>query len=256
MSEADYGNTIIYKITCKNPEIKELYVGHTTNFVQRKRSHKQCSNNPNSSSSCKLYDFIRQNGGWDNWVMEIIHFCKCNGLHEARQKEQEFFVSLNATLNTVEPMPKVKDNTSFGKKYNKTESGEKYSCEKCDFKCCKLSNWTKHISTTKHINRTSLNDLEQTKCNNFFMCKFCDKPYRARNSLWYHENKCNMATANEEHIEKSSDNKVLLDYLIKQNSELQKQILDVCKNNMVNNISQVNSHIKTFNLRVFLNEDC
>ena len=26
----DYSNTIIYKIYCKNPEIKDIYVGHTT----------------------------------------------------------------------------------------------------------------------------------------------------------------------------------------------------------------------------------
>ena len=54
MSEADYGNTIIYKITCKDPEIKDLYVGHTINFVQRKKDHRQCSNNPRLSD-CKLW---------------------------------------------------------------------------------------------------------------------------------------------------------------------------------------------------------
>ena len=39
--EIDYSNTIFYKIFCKNPEIIDLYVGHTTNFVQRKHGHKQ-----------------------------------------------------------------------------------------------------------------------------------------------------------------------------------------------------------------------
>jgi hypothetical protein len=31
---------IFYKFVCENPEIKSCYVGHTTNFQQRKRSHK------------------------------------------------------------------------------------------------------------------------------------------------------------------------------------------------------------------------
>ena len=39
--EIDYSNTIIYKISCKDIAIKEVYVGHTTNFVQRKHTHKQ-----------------------------------------------------------------------------------------------------------------------------------------------------------------------------------------------------------------------
>ena len=33
--EIDYSNTIIYKIVCKDPLIKDVYVGHTTNFVQQ-----------------------------------------------------------------------------------------------------------------------------------------------------------------------------------------------------------------------------
>ena len=36
---------------------------------------------------------------------------------------------------------------------------------------------------------------------------------------------------------------------------MHKQILDVCKNGIITN-STVNSHNKTFNLQVFLNEDC
>jgi len=43
--------------------------------------------------------------------------------------------------------------------------------------------------------------------------------------------------------------------LQKQNQEFQKQILDVCKNGVCNS-NTVNSHNKTFNLQVFLNEDC
>ena len=47
-NEIDYSNTVIYKITCRDLNIKDLYVGHTTNFVQRKYSHKQsCINSKN-----------------------------------------------------------------------------------------------------------------------------------------------------------------------------------------------------------------
>ena len=40
-TDIDYSNTIIYKITCKNVLVNDVYVGHTTNFVQRKYAHKQ-----------------------------------------------------------------------------------------------------------------------------------------------------------------------------------------------------------------------
>ena len=61
----DYSNTIIYKIFCKDTSIKEAYIGHTTNFVKRKSQHKAICKKafPNN----KLYCYIRQYGGWDNW---------------------------------------------------------------------------------------------------------------------------------------------------------------------------------------------
>ena len=107
--DIDYSNTIIYKITCKDTTIKDVYVGHTTNFVQRKHAHKQsCINDKSANYNCKLYEIIRNNGGWKNWIMEIINYFKCSDHYEARKKEREFFVSLHATLNSIEPMPKPK----------------------------------------------------------------------------------------------------------------------------------------------------
>ena len=107
--EIDYSNTIIYKITCKDPNITDVYVGHTTNFVQRKHAHKQgCINNKSHNYNCKVYETIRNNNGWDNWNMEIINFFNCKDHYEARQKEQEYFILLKATLNSIEPLPLAK----------------------------------------------------------------------------------------------------------------------------------------------------
>ena len=44
--------------------------------------------------------------------------------------------------------------------------------------------------------------------------------------------------------------------LVKSNGDLQKQVLEVCKNGTNNNNSVNNSHNKTFNLQFFLNETC
>ena len=110
-SDIDYSNTIIYKITCRTPGIKDVYVGYTTNFVQRRRAHKQSCNNPKSGKyQCKLYATIKENGGWNNWKMNIVHFCNCANQFEARKFEQEYVVLLRATLNSIEPMPSSKVN--------------------------------------------------------------------------------------------------------------------------------------------------
>ena len=38
--EINYLNTIIYKFVCNDLNIKDTYVGHTTDFIKRKATHK------------------------------------------------------------------------------------------------------------------------------------------------------------------------------------------------------------------------
>ena len=102
----DYSNTIFYKIFCKDHSVKELYIGHTTNFVQRKYAHKQsCINTKSVNYNCKVYKVIRDNMGWDNWTMEIIAFHNCEDLYSAKKQEQQYFEEYNAILNSIEPLP-------------------------------------------------------------------------------------------------------------------------------------------------------
>ena len=67
----DYSNACIYKICCKDLSVKDVYVGSTTNFVQRcqrRRDHKAvCNNEKGRDYNYYVYQFIRENGGWDNW---------------------------------------------------------------------------------------------------------------------------------------------------------------------------------------------
>ena len=149
-TDIDYSNTIIYKITCKDPTVNEVYVGHTTNFVQRKYTHKQtCTNNKSPNYKCKLYEVIRNNNGWDNWNMEIVNFFNCKDNYEARQKEQEYFILLKATLNSIEPLPLSKPNNVT---INIKECKEKkiYYCEKCNIHCNTSDLLEKHYNTKKH----------------------------------------------------------------------------------------------------------
>jgi len=101
----DYVKTIIYKIYCKDKTIKECYVGHTTNFKQRKIEHKYACCNENSKSyNSKVYFFIRNNGGFDNWDFIEIEKFPCNSKVEAHMRENYWYFFLKADLNTIAPL--------------------------------------------------------------------------------------------------------------------------------------------------------
>ena len=153
-----------------------------------------------------------------------------------------------------------------------------FECLSCDFKCCKISNYNKHILTPKHKNRTFSNKLEQKNADKF-ICKNCNKIYNARNSLWYHEKKCLLKEQEKDEETKiinninddQKDTKFdMIMMLIKENSELKNfmfeqtketnefknMMMEVIKNGTNNTMINTNSHNKAFNLNFFLNETC
>jgi hypothetical protein len=153
------------------------------------------------------------------------------------------------------------------------ENADKFNCEQCDVKCCKQSDWDRHVLTRKHQNRTTTN---QNYADKLFVCKKCDKTYKARNSLWYHENKCSVKPTSVEKInegllnliceqtkamEKITNHNTELQKqsfeLQKQNTELVSKTLELCKpvNNNNTTINQTNNNQK-FNINLFLNETC
>ena len=173
-NEIDYSNTIIYKILCKNPNVTDVYVGHTTNFVQREFSHKQgCININSSNYNCKLYEVIRNNGGWSNWDMIIVQFFKCNNCIEARQKEQFYYEKLNANLNIIVPFIAPKPNVNI----IKTPTEKKiYYCDKCNIYTRTKNQLNTHFQTNKH-NNISESIFPTQKCKKMqrnFTCSKCD----------------------------------------------------------------------------------
>jgi hypothetical protein len=100
----DYKKVIIYKLVCDDLSVKDLYVGHTTDFTNRKRSHKSNSLNVNYIGyNFKVYKMIRENGGWNNWSMITIEKYPCNDDLEARARERYWYEVLNANMNSQCP---------------------------------------------------------------------------------------------------------------------------------------------------------
>ncbi len=266
-TDIDYSKTIIYKITCKDKTITDVYVGHTTNFVQRKHTHKQnCVNIKAASYKCKLYEVIRSNGGWNNWYMEIINFFECKDHYEARKKEQEYFIMLNATLNSIEPFPKPKYTVSNN---IIMEIKDILFCKTCNIRCINKKLFDIHSKTKKHIKNLS-KQLEETNlmpknatsfsCKNchfncskqsnydkhlltrkhlanakgdsgdakksIFICNNCNKIYNSRNGLWKHAKICSLYE--EENITISTN---MLDTSSNEMKVLTNLVLEMVKSN-------------------------
>jgi len=97
----DYSNTIIYKIQHEDNDDKLVYVGSTTDFIRRKYFHKYCCNNPNSKAyNRKVYQMIRDNGGWECFKMLEIKKYPCNDSREAASEEERFRQLLNPSMNS------------------------------------------------------------------------------------------------------------------------------------------------------------
>ena len=215
-SVIDYSNTIIYKIICKDPSITDLYIGHTTNFTQRKYYHKQTCGNINSTYyNLKLYKKIREHGNWSNWKMLIVSCYNCNSYLEAKQQESDHISSFGATLNIIESLPKIPTNNFLLKK-----SANKQKQNSSDI-------------------------FQQIICH-------CGKIFNSRSTNWRHKKTC--IVPQDIKKENNLSNNDIIQMLIKENSEFKNMVLDVVK--LVQPINTTNNNNNTFNLHLYLNDTC
>lgn len=112
----DYHFYIIY---CKsNASIS--YIGQTTDINLRKRCHKENCNNANIDAyHFKIYQTIRLNGGWDNWIMEQLSYQKGLTDLEARVTEQILLNDLG-NLNEIKAYTSKEDLQKYNKEYRET----------------------------------------------------------------------------------------------------------------------------------------
>ena len=100
MEDKKLNEFIIYKITC-NTNQNLIYIGSTKNFKCRKSQHKCCCINSNLKNyTLKLYQTIRENGGWDNWKIQPIEIYNTDNKTKARIRENELMEFLKANLNS------------------------------------------------------------------------------------------------------------------------------------------------------------
>ena len=132
----------------------------------------------------------------------------------------------------------------------------KYSCINCHYITSDKKDYEKHNLTKKHLHLTNANfgkQISEENPKSSFKCD-CGKDYKHMSSLCKHKKKCNLENEiiEEKHEKFETIDKDLFLMLIKQNAEL----LEIVKNGTHNINTNINSHNKTFNLQVFLNETC
>ena len=126
----DYSKTIIYVIKCKDEDVEDLYVGHTTNFSRRKREHKSRCNNIKKYYNFKIYHFIQANGGWNNFDMTILEEYPCENKRQAELKEEEIRVEREAQLNMIRAFRTEEQHKEQIKTWNENNEKEKTEEEK------------------------------------------------------------------------------------------------------------------------------
>jgi hypothetical protein len=124
----DYSKCCIYKIEhIENENL--LYVGHTTCFNKRKKLHKSsCKNALRKSYNIKLYQMIRNNGGFEMFKMIEIEKYFCNDRREAEKREKEVMKELKANMNTQKIYLSEEELKEYHKEYNQInkEKHKKY----------------------------------------------------------------------------------------------------------------------------------
>jgi len=153
----------------------------------------------------------------------------------------------------------------------KQKISKQFCCEICDYNTRRKGNYEIHILSKKHQNNeiTTDNNIIKQNISKKSHCKKCDKNFNDRAGLWRHKKKCKIEEDKND-ILNTNENKIFeltnetIINILKQNSEFQqilleqnKTILELSKNNSItNNTTHTNSHNKSFNLQLFLNETC
>lgn len=159
----DYSKTVIYKLCCNDPTIEDIYIGSTCNFTNRKRQHKTSCNNPNTIGyNIKVYKFIRENGGWENWSMVMIHEQAVENKLQKERIERQFIDELKPSLNCLIPTRtkqeyklENKEYISQYKKQHREKHKEYYKQYRDEHKDRNKETWDEYYAKNKdELNKT------------------------------------------------------------------------------------------------------
>ena len=152
-----------------------------------------------------------------------------------------------------------------------------YCCSICDYTTSKKFNYSKHMTTAKHLNSHNGNQKVAKVDKNVanvanYTCNTCGSTFVTNSGLWKHNQKCKIiveqsasqivTNANADDLEVSLTDKEIIKMLIKENQEFKSLIMELIKKDLGSNITNNNTNTNcnnvnnSFNLNLFLNEKC
>ena len=157
-------------------------MGSTEDLKTRTRRHQRDSKN--ETNTVKLYNTIRDNGGIDNWTLEVIESGTVETRFEIKSRERYYYDILRADLNMIRPQASKEERRLYNIEYseqNKDKMKEysrqyriankdnieqncsiKVHCDACNCETRK-SDIAKHKKTQKHLNNLELNNSVSKK---------------------------------------------------------------------------------------------
>lgn len=189
--ELDYYNNeilndyIIYKIY--SDYCDDFYIGSTKNIIKRINAHKlSCYNTNNQKYNLKIYEIIRNNGGWEKWNVKVIDTIKNISKRQAQQKEEEWRQQLNPQLNIIKAYTTIEQKKEFQKDYKKKyreENKEKVKEQKHNEY---INNREKYQESMKIYREENKEKLKEQKHNEYIKNR---EKYLERAKKYKEENK-------------------------------------------------------------------
>jgi hypothetical protein len=182
----NYGNSSVYKLLKQDDyDNKNIYIGSTTNFRGRKNDHKTCCINANTKHyNLKVYQFIRDNGGWNEWTMIQLEAFPCETKKELETRERYWIEQMNPVLNCMIPARTDKEINNYNKKYHKEyriNNKEKLSEQKKEY-------YENNKEILKEKQQIYINTLDKNVLSEY------NKTYRDNNKEKISENKTQKIT--------------------------------------------------------------
>ena len=241
----DYSTTYVYEIVCKDTTFSTKYLGYTTNFKQCVYNHK-CAYKREKTGA---YITMEDNGGFDNWNINVLQIYQCKDADEARKM--------------------MNNHTGYIDIYKPAVFG----CDICEYTCSRKSHLDAHNKTTKHLSKMSgkttnkeppneITNLvvELVKQNKEQQEQMTEIIKINQEQMKQTQQMSEIIKINQEQMKSSQEQTQQITEIIKisqeqmkSNQQIQTRMIDICNRpTQVNNTTNNNS----FCLNVFLNETC
>tara|TARA_R110002072_G_C7625538_1_gene506413 strand:+ start:91 stop:567 length:477 start_codon:yes stop_codon:yes gene_type:complete len=149
----------IYKLE-SSFEDPGLYIGSTIDWNRRKAQHKyRCNTADGYGYNLKLYQYIREYGGFKNWFMIIVEEYEYTNKTQLNEREDYWIKELDANLNlndaikNEEKTRKIKNEYNRNRYYENKDKIKAYQSKKFNCDCggtYTTNGKARHFKTKKH----------------------------------------------------------------------------------------------------------